>query len=119
MDSQRQVCTTTVESVDHVLRFCPIALAVWSLLIKEDRFAAFLKFEFREWIGMNIMGGADFVKNRLDWDFMFRAVIWNLWKLRNEMVFGSDELYEGSMLEMSKHLFGIMQHALTKTTGAS
>ncbi|KAK8624454.1 hypothetical protein V6N13_065799 [Hibiscus sabdariffa] len=75
LDPQCPICSATVDSVDHVLRLYSPALAVWSLLIKEDRLLAFLQLEFRDWLRINLMGDVDFVKDRLDWDLMFGAIL--------------------------------------------
>ncbi|KAE8684401.1 hypothetical protein F3Y22_tig00111131pilonHSYRG00159 [Hibiscus syriacus] len=103
------VCTNGTETIDHVLMYCPPALAIWNDLIKNDKLHEFFNLDFRDWIGQNITTGAGFAKNQHDWDLLFVAIIWNLWCFLNSVVFYNEDMYNGSILNQSCHLAGIIQ----------
>ncbi|KAK8571475.1 hypothetical protein V6N12_027563 [Hibiscus sabdariffa] len=53
-------CQVYVESLDHVLRTCPNASALWLSIVKLHRLHEFLTLSFRHWPGSNIAGSPRF-----------------------------------------------------------
>ncbi|KAK8508723.1 hypothetical protein V6N12_034829 [Hibiscus sabdariffa] len=49
-----QVCGDAAEDVDHVFRQCPLAIQIWSDLIRGDRLDSFLTMPFLSWIVANL-----------------------------------------------------------------
>ncbi|KAK8660893.1 hypothetical protein V6N13_051800 [Hibiscus sabdariffa] len=98
------VCGSLFEDVNHVLRWCPQAIGVWSSLIKPSFLTQFLSMNFKEWLRMNLSDAARMVSNPENWDLLFGSICWNLWLGRNAVVFDNPLDDRGTVLERSRRL---------------
>ncbi|KAL4280844.1 hypothetical protein GQ457_03G019340 [Hibiscus cannabinus] len=101
-DNKCLVCIDMVEDVDHVLRHCPSAKLVWTVLINPMKRSEFFSLPFEQWFALNLRQQGDFVRELKDWDMLFPAVLWNLWKQRNDRVFNGVTEEWGSVVARSK-----------------
>ncbi|KAK8690539.1 hypothetical protein V6N13_074072 [Hibiscus sabdariffa] len=53
---------------------------------------------------MNLSQQGDFARVRMDWDLTFSAVLWNIWRQRNDRVFNGITEEWGSVITRSKWL---------------
>ncbi|KAK8979225.1 hypothetical protein V6N11_009433 [Hibiscus sabdariffa] len=93
-----------VEDADHVLRHCQVAKVIWSILIKPEKLNDFFDLPFLQWFGLNMMQRGDFARDRTDWDLIFSAILWNIWRQRNDRVFNNITDEWGSIITRSKWL---------------
>ncbi|KAK8605543.1 hypothetical protein V6N13_102321 [Hibiscus sabdariffa] len=117
-DANCSYCGPTCEDTLHILRDCPAALALWTLLIKPERLGEFLSLALREWLRSNLDNDCCFPKNSLHWDIMFVYILWNLWTQRNARIFDADSVFHEYVLERCRHLVsevcaGVMQRQVT------
>ncbi|KAK8533965.1 hypothetical protein V6N12_047367 [Hibiscus sabdariffa] len=75
-------CQSCVESVDHVLRMCLTASALWISVIKPHCLHEFFTMPLVVWLGINISGSHCFANNVKNWGERFVVFIWMLWKNR-------------------------------------
>ncbi|KAK8658335.1 hypothetical protein V6N13_036543 [Hibiscus sabdariffa] len=61
----------------------------------------------------------DFAKSGADWDLMFAAVLWNVWRYRNDRVFNNQVEEWGSIITRSKWLAENTVTAAVAYTSAS
>lgn len=89
-DPSCPLCDCVRENTSHVLRFCPTARALWTSLIKHIKTDEFLCMDINDWIFTNVQQPSYFPKASQDWEVVFGAVCWHLWKQRNGMLFDLD-----------------------------
>ncbi|KAK8712679.1 hypothetical protein V6N13_147909 [Hibiscus sabdariffa] len=77
------------ESVDHVLRHCPLVKAVWTSVVKLDRISEFLSMDLKNWFVANLSQPGYFGHVESDWDILFAALVWSIWLRRNKLIFES------------------------------
>ncbi|KAL4278142.1 hypothetical protein GQ457_03G020710 [Hibiscus cannabinus] len=104
-------CGATSESVYHIFRGCPIAVAVWNGLIKRDKWVEFMSLDNMEWIRGNLASTSPFVIDPVDWDLRFGAILWSLWRRRNAMIFDPENLDQLAVSDRSLWLWKEMQSA--------
>ncbi|KAL4362541.1 hypothetical protein GQ457_04G033940 [Hibiscus cannabinus] len=63
-----------------------------------------MEIEFKAWLIKNLCEPAYFAREETDWNMMFGAVIWYIWKQGNTKVFGSDLDDTSSVIERSRWL---------------
>ncbi|CAN1256136.1 Putative ribonuclease H protein At1g65750 [Linum perenne] len=73
------VCLNREESIDHILRGCPVAFEVWRGLCTGGQLNSFLSMNFDSWWKENL--------NKPNWNMVFGTACWILWRSRNERVF--------------------------------
>ncbi|KAL4278310.1 hypothetical protein GQ457_03G020200 [Hibiscus cannabinus] len=78
---------------------CPMAIGVWTSLIKPDFLSPFLTMNVKEWVYLNLTDAARMVNHPEDWDLLFGSICWNLWLERNAMVFDNPLDDRGTVLE--------------------
>ncbi|KAK8517401.1 hypothetical protein V6N12_016253 [Hibiscus sabdariffa] len=75
----------------------------WGL--RDDRrFSIKSAYQFQQWFRLNLRQQGDFVREPKDWDMLFPAVLWNLWKQRNDRVFNGVTEEWRSVVTRSKWL---------------
>ncbi|KAK8645361.1 hypothetical protein V6N13_119195 [Hibiscus sabdariffa] len=77
-------------------------------------FKSFLSLNFGTGCATNLSRHGDFSQDNRDWNLIFGAAIWNIWRHRDAIVFNSSEDY-GSIVAQSRHLQEISASALTHT----
>ncbi|KAK8705301.1 hypothetical protein V6N13_048905 [Hibiscus sabdariffa] len=55
-DASCSNCGATVEDTLHVLCECPVATAIWSMVIKPELLEEFYSLDLREWLCLNLDG---------------------------------------------------------------
>ncbi|KAL4291966.1 hypothetical protein GQ457_14G024710 [Hibiscus cannabinus] len=88
-DSSCTVCGAVSETVDHVLRQCPLAKAVWTSVVKPDRILEFLSLDLQSWFAANLSQPDYFGCVESDWDILFATLVWSIWLRRNKLIFES------------------------------
>ncbi|GJU55709.1 retrovirus-related pol polyprotein from transposon TNT 1-94 [Tanacetum coccineum] len=82
-------CESEEESLDHILRRCPLSYTIWNKLSTHPPNSSFWMLPLCEWIMDNLE------TNQLNNDYkrqiMLAITIWWLWKWRNNNFFGRDE----------------------------
>ncbi|CAN1860132.1 Putative ribonuclease H protein At1g65750 [Linum perenne] len=82
-------CGTMVETIDHILRSCPIANEVWRKIAPINLFPSFFNTNFDVWWNDNMKNSS--------WKVQFGVTCWTLWRSRNERVFQNTQLCPDSM----------------------
>lgn len=81
-------CGGGEESMDHVLRQCPIAAECWELAAPPTEFRTMNHLPMMLWMkaasSMTRVGGGG-----LGWNIAFPYILWHIWRARNEVVFNS------------------------------
>ena len=92
---------TDRETIDRVLLLCQVSWEVWCDVVQRWRpclgIAGSLKHMFVMWMGVAVP--ARFMHNV--WKSLFFAVVWSLWKARNDLIFG------GQVFQLQHILFHI------------
>ncbi|KAL4302835.1 hypothetical protein GQ457_10G004410 [Hibiscus cannabinus] len=57
---------------------------------KNDKLDEFMSMKFTTWVVKNITEPSYFAREAMDWDLMFEAVVWYIWKQRNALIFATD-----------------------------
>ncbi|KAL4355451.1 hypothetical protein GQ457_06G008470 [Hibiscus cannabinus] len=98
------LCGALIEDVNHLLRWCPQAIGIWTSLIKPDFLHQFLTMNIKEWVYLNLTDAAQMANHPEDWDLLFGSICWNLWLERNAVVFDNPLDDRGTVLERSRRL---------------
>ncbi|KAK8492567.1 hypothetical protein V6N11_030791 [Hibiscus sabdariffa] len=106
-----ETCGAASESIYHIFRGCPIAVAVWNGLIKRDKWVEFMCLDTMEWIRGNLASNSSFAIDSVDWDLRFGAILWSLWLRRNAMIFDPDNIDMLAVSDRSLWLWKEMQSA--------
>ncbi|KAK8659465.1 hypothetical protein V6N13_029666 [Hibiscus sabdariffa] len=106
-----ETCGAASESIYHIFRGCPIAVAVWNGLIKRDKWVEFMSLDTMEWIRGNLASNSSFAIDSVDWDLRFGAILWSLWLRRNAMIFDPDNIDLLAVSDRSLWLWKEMQSA--------
>ncbi|KAK9027960.1 hypothetical protein V6N11_067778 [Hibiscus sabdariffa] len=75
-------CLIDEESVDHVLRNCPMVAYVWNRVVRASKLSEFMAMPFKQWFISNLQSRGQFVDDALGWDTLFPTLCWMLWKRR-------------------------------------
>ncbi|CAA0835161.1 Polynucleotidyl transferase- ribonuclease H-like superfamily protein, partial [Striga hermonthica] len=81
------LCRCEVETTLHVLRDCPHATSLWSLLVVSQQWSLFMNSSLREWLSINLFGGLNLGPDSSSWHATFIAAIWRLWTRRCKFLF--------------------------------
>lgn len=81
------VCGGLQETINHVLRDCDFAYAVWLKFLFTDQVRVFFELSYNDWLIANLEGKFRFNTCAGDFDVMFAMFVWLLWKNRNNNVF--------------------------------
>lgn len=76
-------CSSSVESILHVLRDCPIAAQVWSHLVRIDHKPNFFQSDLAQWIALNLNSNSGRCLD-LEWSAVWIIVCCMLWIWRNK-----------------------------------
>ncbi|KAK8979333.1 hypothetical protein V6N11_000482 [Hibiscus sabdariffa] len=109
--SRCEACGAALESIYHIFRGCPIAVAVWKGLIKRDKWVEFMSLDTMEWIRGNLSSNSSFAVDSVDWDLRFGAILWCLWLRRYAMIFDPENLDMFAVSDRSIWLWKDMQSA--------
>ncbi|KAL4283143.1 hypothetical protein GQ457_16G010650 [Hibiscus cannabinus] len=112
-DSSCTVCGAVSETVDHVLRQCPLAKAVWTSVVKPDRILEFLSLDLQSWFAANLSQPDYFGCVESDWDILFTALVWSIWLRRNKLIFESAPVVCESVLLIGNRMVEELRTAVT------
>ncbi|XP_074299645.1 uncharacterized protein LOC141630789 [Silene latifolia] len=100
-------CHATEETVEHLLRSCPISIQIWNLVGINPSNAFFFNIPFEE--SLTKSASNDVESSMKDWPMNFAITCWWIWRWRNNVVFGR----EGEN-PIDPHTFLYQQFASTK-----
>ncbi|KAJ0495935.1 putative reverse transcriptase zinc-binding domain-containing protein [Helianthus annuus] len=86
-DTRCLFCGDYEETSDHLFVSCHFSQSVWSIISQWSRVPAILAFSLRDILdaGMSVCGSK---KKKLVYNAISQVVIWSLWRMRNDVVFG-------------------------------
>ncbi|KAK9043616.1 hypothetical protein V6N11_071951 [Hibiscus sabdariffa] len=70
-DESCSFCGVKKEDTLHVLRVCPTAFAIWSVVIKLELLGNFYSLSVSEWVAANVHDGCHFSISMQNWRLMF------------------------------------------------
>ena len=73
---QCEICSVEVEDLDHLLRYCPNAIAVWQALQQQGLYSSANNEGLHGWIQQNITGKHE----DPNWPTKFLITMWCIWK---------------------------------------
>ncbi|KAK8652699.1 hypothetical protein V6N13_126724 [Hibiscus sabdariffa] len=75
------ICCGSVESIDHILRGCPYARNVWSLIFGVNQITiTFFTDDMKTWLLTNLRSNASSPYSVVPWNTLFAAICWHIWK---------------------------------------
>ncbi|KAK8647295.1 hypothetical protein V6N13_121040 [Hibiscus sabdariffa] len=74
-DASYLSCGASLEDTLHVLRDCPVAVRIWSMVVKPELLDEFFSLTLRDWLSLNLEWNCRFPRNAEHWDIMFGVVI--------------------------------------------
>ncbi|KAI9128659.1 hypothetical protein K1719_000142 [Acacia pycnantha] len=84
-------CREGREDVDHVLRQCAFAKAVWASFIPNHHLMEFLQKEFSSWLLQNLLNTGPCGDSGAIWSSVFGITCWKLWDSRNKAIFQQEQ----------------------------
>lgn len=102
------ICPTSTEDLDHVLRGCTNARACWQLLLPRRLWSRFFTMPSDEWLRTNLK--AEQAHPR--WRILFAIVCWKLWLARNLRIFQHELSHPHRLLRES---LVFVNHIVTAT----
>ncbi|CAN1146990.1 Putative ribonuclease H protein At1g65750 [Linum perenne] len=88
------LCVDIPESLDHILRHCPLAEQVWSRTLPPANLFDFFSLDLGEWWKRYIGDG--------NLSIVFGFTCWLLWKARNERIFEGKSVTVHEILEQGR-----------------
>ncbi|XP_039053775.1 uncharacterized protein LOC120195910 [Hibiscus syriacus] len=88
VDQRCVLCGREVESVSHLFLHCRVVWGLWSFFLKMWNVSLVTPKCTMEFLIL----WDDFMTNSLIWKFIPRAVMWSVWKCRNEIIFQKGKL---------------------------
>ncbi|KAE8704873.1 hypothetical protein F3Y22_tig00110435pilonHSYRG00103 [Hibiscus syriacus] len=88
VDQRCVLCGREVESVSHLFLHCRVVWGLWSSFLKMWNVSLVTPKCTMEFLIL----WDDFMTNSLIWRFIPRAVMWSVWKCRNEIIFQKGKL---------------------------
>lgn len=79
------LCSTYVESSDHLLYICVVVKQVWKALYPRGIPQSFVQGSFKNWLSSNL--DAKITCNDKDWCLTFGIGLWSIWYHRNQHIF--------------------------------
>lgn len=79
------LCGGTEETVEHVVRNCPLAREIWCRMLGEDAVRQNEMAPFDVWMCRNIEGTTGL--RRRETGMVFAIIVWWIWRWRNDVVF--------------------------------
>lgn len=79
------ICLEGEESIEHVLRDCPIIHHTWLLLGEGNIHNNFFSEEIKDWLLSNLRNNR--LVHGLKWSLIFGVAVYCFWACRNEVIF--------------------------------
>ncbi|XP_074318679.1 uncharacterized protein LOC141655501 [Silene latifolia] len=79
-------CNEEDETIEHLLRNCPVSTDIWNLLGDGASSNEFYTDQFHHWVAKNASNGSSISSST--WSMKFAITCWWLWRWRNNLVFG-------------------------------
>ncbi|KAA3485757.1 reverse transcriptase [Gossypium australe] len=80
-------CGHDVEDIMHVLRDCPTAKDVWTLVVPSEKQSRFFSDSLHNWLSYNLSCHLKLQDKGITWSCLFGILAWRLWKNRNLFIF--------------------------------
>ncbi|KAK8473962.1 hypothetical protein V6N11_000308 [Hibiscus sabdariffa] len=98
------VCFHHTESIVHALWDCHNTCTLWKSIIPPSLNNNFFHINSNKWIESNIAYNVIHPKFGLPWKLLFAAIVWQIWKRRNEFIFNRILLPNEYVLRLSSNL---------------
>ncbi|KAK8597031.1 hypothetical protein V6N13_001657 [Hibiscus sabdariffa] len=85
------------ETVDHVLRECLLAKAIWRVVVQPGRLEEFLTLPYTTWLEDNLRVSFDFAREGENWKERFDVFCWILWKHKCSRIFDNSYVQRGDL----------------------
>ncbi|GLU12078.1 hypothetical protein SLE2022_287860 [Rubroshorea leprosula] len=83
-------CGGESETALHLLRDCPFAIQVWTMLGLGNH--VFFQLSWQQWIRCGSQKVSKVCTRDMSYDVLFLSAVWELWKCRNRLVFKGEHL---------------------------
>ncbi|OMO72173.1 Endonuclease/exonuclease/phosphatase [Corchorus capsularis] len=83
-----RLCSSAVESAEHIFRMCPFAVGIWECVGRRFGIVSDESLDFTDWLMANGSNKVQ-VRNGIYWNYFFPALLWGMWKARNEFIFNA------------------------------
>lgn len=117
MDERCTICGAEKEDVEHTIRSCPAAAAVWRSINAEEITGMSSSMDFEGWLYTNLTGkpGGQKRKQR---SARFVITIWWIWKWRNDYIFNGTKKEVKEKIEWLQKQFKEIEAVLEKSAGS-
>ncbi|KAL2935657.1 hypothetical protein RDABS01_018775 [Bienertia sinuspersici] len=109
-DPRCNICGANEESVDHILRQCLAATAIWRKFPGVHDYELFVK-DFDSWLVEN--GCADNTRDE-DWPIVVTTTLWWIWKWRNKRCFESEPIIPVDQIGFIMAKVGLVKRAIER-----
>lgn len=75
------------EDILHIIRYCTLAKEVWNQVISRTQQFNFFSIPLFEWMSFNLQVTSTPRHGEIIWAWLFKILVWRLWKNRNLFVF--------------------------------
>ncbi|KAK9044065.1 hypothetical protein V6N11_072385 [Hibiscus sabdariffa] len=86
------ICASSDESILHVLRDCRSTATLWSSIVPRQQLREFFHLEIADWILYNLNSRCLLKGSNIPWNIFFAVLVWQIWKLRNSIVFSDVDI---------------------------
>ncbi|KAL6508356.1 hypothetical protein OROHE_021898 [Orobanche hederae] len=88
------LCGECAEGIDHTLRSCAVAKTIWEAVVAPTQWIDFFSMEDAIWLKRNMVGRGfrNMLVPEAPWSMVFLCTAWNIWKWRNQVVYGQQQL---------------------------
>lgn len=115
-DERCIICGADKEDVDHTLRKCPIAEAVWTNINIGDKSGTSNPLDFNNWLTRNVTGTGDDQRSKKR-KARCAITIWWIWKWRNDVIFNGTNRDVKDKVEWLHNQFKEVEGALERNEG--
>ncbi|OMP13682.1 hypothetical protein COLO4_01156 [Corchorus olitorius] len=91
------ICNSQPETVEHLFRLCPAAVALWNQLQTP---LSPSQMSFFDWLRTNCANRDPSHFMNIPWNIIFCFTVWFHWNARNLKVFGSDKPFKDPILSI-------------------
>ena len=79
-------CLYTLETMEYLLVGCPVITEVWNACYGWINLSVMLPRSISDHFCQHNLVGGNWIK-QIRWKFMWCAVVWMIWKIRNDIIF--------------------------------